>query len=340
MSEWILLLIVVGVSFFVTVMLLRFPVFSSMVDLPNERSSHTAPTPRSGGVAIVVSFLIGLPLLALIANIEWKPVVALFGATFCVALTGLWDDHGHIRVRWRLLAHFVAAGWALYWFQGMPPLVIFEMGIDLGWIGPFLAALYLVWMLNLYNFMDGIDGIAGVEAVTVCLSMAVIYFSVGYVTEILPLGLLIAAVAGFLVWNFPRARIFMGDTGSGFVGTALGVFSIWGAWLSAELFWSWLIVLGAFIVDATLTLIRRVVRGDKFYEAHRSHAYQYASRKYGSHIRVSLAFGGINLLWLLPLAFLTAAGWLDGLFTLIIAYLPLIWLAFHFKAGARELQEV
>ena len=132
----------------------------------------------------------------------------------------------------------------------------------------------------------------------------------------------------------------MGDTGSGYIGFMVGVFAIQAAWVSPELIWSWVVLLGAFIVDATVTLIRRVLRGEKFYEAHRSHAYQYASRRYASHIRVSLAFGMINLLWLLPLAILVAGGWLDGVLALLIAYLPLIWLAFHFKAGNRERQEV
>ena len=132
----------------------------------------------------------------------------------------------------------------------------------------------------------------------------------------------------------------MGDGGSCYIGFIVGLFTIQAAWVAPELVWSWVVLLGAFIVDATLTLISRVIRGDKFYEAHRSHAYRYASRKYSSHIRVSLAFGVINLLWLLPLAILIAGGWLDGLLALSIAYLPLIWLAFYFKAGSRESQEV
>ncbi len=155
----------------------------------------------------------------------------------------------------------------------------------------------------------------------------------------LPL-VLMAAVVGFLFWNFPKAKIFMGDAGSGFIGLVLGVFSIQAAWVAPELFWAWLILLGAFIVDATVTLLRRVRRGDKFYEAHRSHAYQYASRKFGAHYPVSLAFGGINLFWLLPIAALVTVGWLDGSLGIVIAYSPIMWLAFHFKAGARELQEV
>jgi len=119
----------------------------------------------------------------------------------------------------------------------------------------------------------------------------------------------------------------------------LGVFSIQAGWVAPELFWGWVILLGAFIVDATVTLVRRVLRGDAFYEAHRSHAYQYASRKFGSHVLVSLAFGVINLLWLLPVAVLVTVGWLDGVVGVVLAYAPLVWLAVWFKAGARALQE-
>lgn len=152
--------------------------------------------------------------------------------------------------------------------------------------------------------------------------------------------LLLAAVAGFLCWNFPPARIFMGDAGSGFLGLMLGLLSIQAAWINPDFFWAWLILLGVFVVDATLTLLRRLARRQKLYEAHRSHAYQYASRKYGGHRSVTIAVGVINLLWLLPLAMLVGLGYVDGSFGLLVAYAPLISLAFHFKAGAAEVQDV
>jgi Fuc2NAc and GlcNAc transferase len=152
--------------------------------------------------------------------------------------------------------------------------------------------------------------------------------------------LLLGAVAGFLCWNFPPARIFMGDAGSGFLGLMLGLLSIQAGWVSPGFFWAWLILLGVFVVDATLTLLRRLVRRQKPYEAHRSHAYQYAARKYGAHRPVTLAVGAINLLWLLPLSMLVGLGYVDGVIGLLIAYLPLLWLAFRFKAGADEAQEL
>jgi Fuc2NAc and GlcNAc transferase len=144
------------------------------------------------------------------------------------------------------------------------------------------------------------------------------------------------AVFGFLYWNFPPARIFMGDAGSGFLGIALGVISLQAAWASDQLFWGWLILLGVFIVDATFTLFRRLLRGDKVYEAHRSHAYQYASRQAKRHLPVTLAVVGINLLWLLPIGILVIKFDLDGFLGLIIAYLPLVVVAKIFHAGEQE----
>jgi len=148
--------------------------------------------------------------------------------------------------------------------------------------------------------------------------------------------LLGAAVAGFLVWNFPPARIFMGDAGSGFLGVMLGGLALQAAWVAPQLLWAWLILLGVFVLDATFTLLRRLMRGDKVYEAHRSHAYQYASREYGAHLPVTLAVLGINVLWLLPWACVVALGYIDGLLALLIAYLPLAVLAVRFRAGQLE----
>jgi Fuc2NAc and GlcNAc transferase len=191
-------------------------------------------------------------------------------------------------------------------------------------------------MLNLYNFMDGIDGIAGVEAVTVCTGGFLLYWVNDVPGQGWPLVLLIAGVAGFLFWNFPPAKIFMGDAGSGFLGIALGVLSLQAAWISAEMLWAWLILLGVFIVDATFTLLRRLIRGDKVYEAHRSHAYQFAARRFGRHLPITLAVAMINVFWLLPVALCVVLYRLDGAAALTIAYLPMIVLAIKYKAGESE----
>lgn len=152
---------------------------------------------------------------------------------------------------------------------------------------------------------------------------------------IVPLSLA-AAVGGFLFWNFPSARIFMGDAGSGFLGIILGALSLRAGWVDPTLFWGWLILLGVFIVDATWTLLRRLIRGDKVYEAHRSHAYQYASRAFGRHLPITMSVGGINLLWLLPWACAVVLGKVDGVLGLAISYAPIVALAIRFNAGKRE----
>ena len=341
MILWWLLPVVAGVSWILTGALRRYAQARSLLDIPNARSSHSVPTPRGGGVAIVLSFLATLPVLALADILPWADMWALLGAGTGVAVIGFLDDHGHIPARWRLLGHFTAAGWALFWLGGLPQLNLFGISLDLGWVGHVLAAVYLVWLLNLYNFMDGIDGIASIEAICICIGGALLYVILGYSGSLQPVFwlapvLLAAAVAGFLFWNFPPARIFMGDAGSGFLGITLGIFSLQAAWTESQLFWSWLILLGVFIMDATWTLMRRLLRGDRVYEAHRSHAYQYASRRFGKHLPVTLAVLGINLLWLLPMAMLVGLGKLDGLLGLMIAYFPLALLAVNFTAGKLE----
>ncbi|MGO4323121.1 MraY family glycosyltransferase [Pseudomonas sp. KB_12] len=323
-------------SLLMTAGLRRYALARSIIDIPNARSSHSIPTPRGGGVAIVVAFLLTLPLLGQLGLVPPHYLIALGGAGALVAIVGFMDDHGHIAARWRLLGHFSAAIWALAWLEGLAPLNLFGVSVDLSWIGHALAVFYLVWVLNLYNFMDGIDGIASVEAVSACLGASALYLLSGFTDLIWPPLILAAAVLGFLFWNFPPAKIFMGDAGSGFLGIALGIMSLQAAWVSPALFWAWLILLGVFIVDATVTLTRRFLRGDKVYEAHRSHAYQFASRCYGRHRPVTLAVAAINVLWLFPLAWCVVVLKLDGLTGVVLAYVPLALLAFKFKAGQLE----
>lgn len=324
---------------FLTGMLRHYAVAKNIIDIPNERSSHTIATPRGGGVAIVFGFLLFLLPLRYADFLSESHLIAFLGSGIVVAVTGFLDDQKHIPARWRLLAHFSGAAWGLYWLGGFPPIIVFGWTIELGWVGQVICLVYLVWLLNLYNFMDGIDGIAGIEAITVCLGGVILYLITASTTLWQEPALLAAAVAGFLWWNFPPAKIFMGDSGSGFLGIILGLFSIQAAWSSPQLFWGWLILLGVFIVDATVTLARRFIRHEKVYEAHCSHAYQHAARHYQRHKPVSLAVGAINIVWLFPIALAVGIGSINGFLGLLIAYFPLILLAFHFKAGERAIKE-
>lgn len=284
-------------------------------------------------MAIVLSFLVGLLVLGLLELAPWSAIVALAGAGGAVAAIGFLDDHGHVPARWRLLVHFSAAAWAVAWIGGAPALYFGEWILSPGWIGAGLSAVMLVWLLNLYNFMDGIDGIASAEAICACGGGAGLYLLLGHETHAYGPLLLAAATAGFLFWNFPPARIFMGDVASGFLGIVLGILALQAGWVEPQLIWSWLILLGVFVVDATWTLLRRLVRGERVYEAHRSHAYQHASRKAGAHLPVTLTVIGINVLWLFPMAALVALGHLNGLIGLALAYIPLLAIALRFRAG-------
>jgi Fuc2NAc and GlcNAc transferase len=304
-----------------------------VLDIPNGRSSHSAPTPRGGGLSIVVVFL-GVVLWfacrgAISAHLGW----ALIGGGLAVAGVSFLDDHFPVPVRIRLLVHFTAAGWALWWLGGMGPLHLGWTIWGLGWVGQILALVGLVWMINLYNFMDGIDGIAGMEALWVSALGGLLLAWSGLAGLAGCAPALAAASAGFLVWNWPPAKIFMGDVGSGFLGFVFGVLAIASAKESPWLLWPWLILLAVFLVDSTLTLARRFFRGARWYEAHCTHAYQHAAQRWGSHSKVTLTVAAINVVWLFPLV-LGACVWpaVAPLFA-VVAMAPLVYLAFRLDAG-------
>jgi len=319
----------------------RYAIDKSLLAIPNNRSSHTMATPNGGGGSVVIVTLLMSVVFWLQNILDSTNFWMIFAPGSIIAIVGWLDDHSHVKARWRLLLHFVAVIMALVMQGGLDSVVIFGYTLELGYWGYVLAAICLVWLLNLFNFMDGINGIAGIEAITVCLGGTLLYllFFPDTSNWVMPL-ILSFAVLGFLFWNFPTAKIFMGDVGSGFLGMTLGVFSLQAAWFAEELFWGWIILIGVFVVDATTTLIRRLIRKEKLHKAHRNHAYQYISRKYKSHTKVSLAVGAINLFWLFPLAYLVASKRIDGMLGVIIAYLPLLIIAIKYKAGADEQQEL
>ena len=170
-----------------------------MIDLPNERSSHTVPTPRGGGVAIVVSFLLLVAVLGAWGFIEPRLAVAILGAGLLVATLDFMDDRSSLPARWRFLGHAAAAAWVLCWMGRVPHMPVFGTLVDLSYAGPALCGLYLVWMINLFNFMDGIDGIASVEAITTTLGGAVLWWLLGVGTSWLAAVLFVGCVGGFLV---------------------------------------------------------------------------------------------------------------------------------------------
>ena len=318
-----------------TLIIRRSALHKQLLDIPNDRSLHSVPTPRGGGAAIVLVFIAAIIALAAADYIETKNAVILVGCGAIVALTGFLDDRQLLsHARSRLAMHFVAAVITVSALDGLPTLPVFGTDVSLGFFGGILATVYLVWLLNLFNFMDGIDGISGAEVVSVCGAAAFLIHRTthDYNVASLPLALA-AATLGFLVFNWPPAKIFMGDVGSGFVGFAIGIFSLITADSVGSLGWVWVILLGVFIVDATVTLIGRLVRKQKPHVAHRSHAFQHLALRFGSHKRVTIGVVAINVLWLLPIAFAVAEGRINGFVGVLIAYTPLTIAALMLGAG-------
>lgn len=283
----------------------RYALRRSILDVPNHRSSHTVPTPRGGGLAITV-VLLGGTLAATFAGLVARPLGwAIVVGGGAVAAIGWIDDRRGVRASVRFVVHFAAAAWALYWAGGMPVLTFGTHALPLGPLGAALGALAIVWLTNLYNFMDGIDGIAGSEAVLVGGVGGALAWAAGDGSTAIVALVTCGAAAGFLVWNWPPARIFMGDVGSGLLGFvfgALALFSERGGGVPAMV---WLVLLGAFVGDATITLVRRVARGERWYEAHHSHAYQRVVQSGWPHRRATLATIGLNVV----LAGLGALAW-------------------------------
>ncbi len=278
-----------------------------LLQVPNERSSHQVPTPGGGGVGIVAGSVVaalpsmfGLPYVAV-------PVVL---AGLLLALVGYWDDRRPLPARFRLGAQLLLMAAALA-VVPLDPLVA-QLPIPAAdlvlWLGlSVLGALFI----NLFNFMDGIDGLAASGAIFVVLGSGGLAVLASPGLLLYPpfwwmLGLA-AAIAGFLVFNFPPARIFMGDVGSTFIGLMLAFFAVVGVVAEWFTLWQWLVLAGLLLADSLTTLLRRLLRGERVWLAHRRHAYQALQRRFGSHRKVTLLYLAVDLLLLLPLA------WLAGL---------------------------
>jgi UDP-N-acetylmuramyl pentapeptide phosphotransferase/UDP-N-acetylglucosamine-1-phosphate transferase len=245
-----------------------------ILDHPNERSLHTNPTPRSGGVAILGGIFAGLAWgtwrFAWPMEIPW-----LVASIVLVALVSFMDDRSGVGVAYRFAAHMIAAGLLVVAGLAMQSLPFPGMAWPLAtWLAVAISALFIVWMINLYNFMDGMDGFAGGMAVIGFGAFALLGWHSGHTAFLIVSLVTASASAGFLLFNFPPARIFMGDVGSSVLGLLAAALSLWGARDDVFPLWVALLVFSPFIVDATVTLLRRAFKGEKVWQAHRTHYYQ------------------------------------------------------------------
>ncbi len=293
-----------GLSWIATALVRRWAA-RAVLDIPNARSLHVIPTPRGGGLAIA------LVVLGIEAWLLWAGTLQIprgwAGWCACALLAGLGlrDDLHPLPARYRFLAQLlICGGWL--WLL-LEPANLLAGG---RWA---LQTLGMVWLVNLYNFMDGSDGLAGTQATLTGLVGGGLALLMG-AEGIAVLAFLTAfASLGFLFWNWHPARIFLGDVGSYFLGGQFGILAT-STLADGQSSFFWAILLGPFIVDATLTLIRRVLRGERWYTAHRSHAYQRLVQAGRGHAWVACAFAGFGLIWSLPLAAMVlyqpGLGWL------------------------------
>ncbi len=297
MSYSLLLLVAVFLLATLLVWLFRhYALHTGLLDTPNERSSHTIETARGGGVVFVLLWLV-MALVMLWADIPaGEELWAVLPGAVLIAAVGYLDDRHTLAARWRLVAQLAAAAIYLFLSNGLSQI---DLGFALlqlePWLGSGLGLLALIWSVNLFNFMDGTDGIAGSEAIFVLGLGGLFLWQSGGTDLALSAWLLAAAVGGFLVWNWPRAKIFMGDAGSGFLGFMIAVYALRGEALYGTPVILWLMLYSVFWFDATVTLLRRMLAGESWTVPHRAHAYQRLHHGLGwSHQRILWSVVGIN----------------------------------------------
>ncbi len=278
---------------------------SGIYDVPNERSSHTNPTPRGGGIGIVILTIAGTIAAGIAGTVPASMVLVIAGGGGAVAAVGWADDRRGLSRSVRLAVHLAAAGWAVFWLSEFTSFRLGFTGEIMSWVAGSASLLAIAWAISAYNFMDGIDALAGSEAVCVgavggALALLSGHQGVGFIAL-----LIAASSAGFLLWNLPPARIFLGDVGSGFLGYSFAVLALYSENQGALPAVGWLVLLAPFAFDSTFTLLRRMVRRENWLMTHRASAYQRVAHRLGRHGPVTSAVVLANVV----LSVLCWVGW-------------------------------
>ncbi len=247
-----------------------------VLDHPGERSLHEQATPRSGGIAIVAAVIMAWGTAIALGRLTWNETLAwMMAGVVLLAVVGGMDDRWDISPLKRLMAQFLAA--SLLLAAGLAPEVLRFPGVSFALSTPLalgFTVLFVLWMTNLYNFMDGMDGFAGGMAVVGFTAMAWLGWRAGDADFALGALLVAAACGGFLMFNFPPARLFMGDAGSPVLGYLAAAFMLEAERSGLFPLWAGVLIFSPFVVDATYTLLRRLLAGKRVWQAHREHLYQ------------------------------------------------------------------
>jgi UDP-N-acetylmuramyl pentapeptide phosphotransferase/UDP-N-acetylglucosamine-1-phosphate transferase len=333
-SSWAIIfmaiLLIAFISWSFTYLLIKFLTKIKILDHPNERSNHKVPIPVGGGIAIIATFALMIWLQNLIAeHYQWsQEAVSVFVFALILALVSFIDDIRGIPRILRLVVQCFAVGICLFFIKDSNPEFLVFQGMLPDVIDTILTFLLWVWFINLFNFMDGVDGISGIQTVSITAGILVIglIFPETITWELGSFSMLIlGASLGFLLWNWQPARIFLGDVGSIPLGFFLG-------WLLLELavkgFWIPAIVLPLYYLsDSTSTLIKRLIDGKKFWQAHSEHYYQLAVRSGMNHSRVCSYILFTNIILITIAVISTFQETIIGnIITILIAFLVVAFL--------------
>jgi len=303
------------ISFVLTYYIRKIAIEKSLVDIPNERSSHTVATPHGGGIAIAVTWFFGISYLFYKNDIDSSLYYALLVGVVISAIS-YFDDLHELSAKFRLLTQSLVAMFGLYMLGGLGRIDFYFFIIENQIFTNIFAFFMIIWFINLYNFLDGIDGYAGSEAVFLGLAGFLLFGDSHFLV-------LIFAVLGFLVWNWHKAKIFMGDVGSTLLGYNIAIFTLYYANQEAQNLWIWIILFGVFWYDATLTLYRRYKNGEKLSLAHKKHAYQRLTQSGFTHDKVVLFSILVNIV-LFCLVYFVSNVFVAFLVSIILLY-GIVW---------------
>lgn len=280
-------IILLLLSFVLTYFIKEYAVKKSLVATVNERSSHSVPTPHGGGIAVSLTWFIGLIYLYINDQIDPALFYALIiGAV--IAVVGLIDDMVELSPKLRMVVFTLVGATGLYIIGGLDTITFGFFDISNPIITSIIALLLILWYINLTNFIDGINGYLGAKFIFLGLAGFLLFSGAHFLV-------LVISVFGFLYWNFGKAKIFMGDVGSTLLGYTIAITTIYYANMQASNLWIWGTLYGVFWFDATITLIRRKLNGEKLTQAHKKHAYQRLTQSGWSHSKVTLYATILNL---------------------------------------------
>lgn len=320
-------------SLLATSLVLRWAQRAGWLESPSSRGLHLAPTLSRGGVGFVLVSAVALFFVLSMSGFAYWQSALLLGGGLGIAVMGFIDDAHPLPILPRLGVQFLMAATATWVLHPAGELNGLFLPASLTTAVVLVA---WVWMINLFNFMDGIDGLVATGVTTISLAAAVLSVSNDNLMQALAWAVLAGATGAFLRWNWPPARIFMGDVGSGYLGYVVALLTLMSVQQSAVSLWAMLILLAPFLVDTGFTLLRRMGRGDRWYQAHRQHAYQKLALRWASHLPVTRGFLGLQVLVMAPLA--AAAEWQPqyGPLLALSASLGLGWIAWRVNAGTPE----